>query len=346
MRPVGLALLFSVVGMTPMVRAIELRLVGVHTLARNLTVDGTRVGGLSGIDYDAANDRWIAVSDGRGANGPDRCYTLLIDYDEAAVREVRVVSATPLQSAEACGLDLEAVRVDPRDGSLWLAGEGDAVRGIAPAVFRSTRDGRRKMTLALPPEISLREGSEVGVRSNRNLESLTFTPDGSALWIGLEAPAKTRGAPPTATRGAITTLYRLTLDGSLLETREYSLDAWQLMPAAGKLADNGLAELLALPDGQLLALERSGAQDTDGRWRFSARLYEMTPQGGKRLVHDFERNPHRPMGNLEGMTWGRRVRNGRPTLVLVSDDNFSDAPDAAPTQIWVFEVSEDANGRQ
>src|SRR5688572_3453808 len=97
MRCFRLTLLLGVIGTASPTSAIELRLIGVHALARNLMIDGMRVGGLSGIDYDPANDRWIAVSDGRGAHGPDRFYTLVVDYDEAAVRDVCVVGVTTLQ---------------------------------------------------------------------------------------------------------------------------------------------------------------------------------------------------------------------------------------------------------
>ena len=38
------------------------------------------VGGLSGLDYDAAADRWLAVSDDRSEHGPTRLFTLRLDY--------------------------------------------------------------------------------------------------------------------------------------------------------------------------------------------------------------------------------------------------------------------------
>ena len=308
--------------------AIELRLIGVATLLRPAVFAGTIVGGLSGLDYDAANDRWLAVSDDRSREAPARFYTVAIDYDEQRVRAARVTAVTKLHGFAAGDAreprDFEALRIDPREGSVWLASEGDA------ALHHVSRDGQFLTVKRLP----------AGARPNRSFESLTFTPDGASLWLGLEAPFEHAAAPPTATNGARTSIIRLTRDGAECERAFYQLDAWQRAPAPGMLADNGLSELLTLPDGRLLALERSGAQDAAGAWRFSARLHLADlARGTKRLVFDFARGGHAPVGNLEGLAWGRWLANGHGTLVVVSDNNFSDAAD---TQFWVFEVLGDA----
>jgi hypothetical protein len=46
--------------------------------------------------------------------------------------------------------------------------------------------------------------------------------------------------------------------------------------------------------------------------------------------------------NLEGKAWGPRPPDGRRTLVLVSDNNFSAAP---VTQLLAFAVGRDGHGR-
>lgn len=55
---------------------LTLRLIGVQTLAVKKLVERTRIGGLSGIDYDAAADRLVAISDDRSGHGPARFYTV------------------------------------------------------------------------------------------------------------------------------------------------------------------------------------------------------------------------------------------------------------------------------
>jgi hypothetical protein len=43
----------------------------------------------------------------------------------------------------------------------------------------------------------------------------------------------------------------------------------------------------------------------------------------KKLVADLADFPLSTVDNVEGMTWGPRLRTGERTLLLVSDDNFS-----------------------
>ena len=309
-------------GLVASASAIELRLIGVRVLEPGLKFQGARVGGLSGIDYDRARDRWIAVSDAKADEGGARAYTLELDYGAAAVGAVRVVAVTPLAAG-----DVEAVRIDPRDGGWWIAGEGEAAVSHAAGVFVVRAAGRCE-PVPLP-------WAPASVRANRSFESLAFAADGESLWIGLEAPRLGDGEPPTLARGATTRLARLDRAGRVLAQVPYALDAWPIAPASGKLADNGLAELLALPNGDLLALERAGAQDERGAWRFTARIYGTAPGGGKRLVYDFARSGQPRVDNLEGLAWGRRLPNGHATLVVVSDDNFSANQE---TQFWIFEA--------
>ena len=112
---------------------------------------------------------------------------------------------------------------------------------------------------------------------------------------------------------------------------------------AGAFANNGLVELLALDDrGTLLALERSfstGVPGNDIR-RFLAR---PDPAGAdatgrvplrKELVLDFD-HLGITLDNVEGMTFGPELPDGRRTLVLVSDDNFSETQ---VTQFLAFAV--------
>jgi hypothetical protein len=360
------------VGVLAGARAAEpfaVRLIGVRSLAPRQTVDGTRVGGFSGIDYDAAADCWLAISDDRSEHSPARFYTVKLDYDEKAVRAAEVTGATVLRQRDGTEYpdrpgaakrggdvpDFEALRLDPRDGSVWYASEGDSRLKLNPFVRRANRDGTLAAELPLPAQWRFTATANVGPRYNLTLESLTFSPDGESWWTALEAPLQQDGAASTQTTGGTTRLTRLARDGRMLAQYAYGLDAWQLAPAAGREGDNGLSEMLALPSGRLLTLERSGAEVSAGRWAFAARLYEVDVAGAtdvkerealggtfekiqpaaKRLVVDFSQAGQAHVDNLEGLAWGRRLPSGHATLVVVSDDNFLPNQE---TQFWVFEV--------
>lgn len=103
------------------------------------------------------------------------------------------------------------------------------------------------------------------------------------------------------------------------------IDPVAAAPARGRPADDGLSELLALPDGRLLALERSGADLGTPTWAFAAKLYEVDVSGAtdvngraaltdadgkyepaaKRLVVDFNQLGQPHVDCIEGMAWGR-----------------------------------------
>ena len=77
---------------------------------------------------------------------------------------------------------------------------------------------------------------------------------------------------------------------------------------------DGLTDLLALPQQQrLLALVRGYQPPLD----WSGRLLLFRPKGWDLLKTGL------PPDNWEGLTIGPRLSDGRSTLVLVSDDNFS-----------------------
>jgi ribA/ribD-fused uncharacterized protein len=334
-----------------------LRLIGMQVLPAGRTLEGVVIGGLSGLDYDPASDRWIAISDDRSERGPARAYVLRLDYDAQQFRAAEVEShlvlrqpdgrVYPDRAAQATRggeiADFESLRLDPADGSLWYASEGDRALGLQPFVRHATREGKYLGDLALPGRFRFPRDGEGGPRANLVFEGLGFAPDGASLWVALEAPPAADGPLPTMEHGAVTPIMRLARDGRVLAEAGYPLDPIPAAPGAGRFADNGVSEVLATDDGGLLVLERSGVQGADGVFRFHVRLYaaEAVEPGPmrKRLLVNFDRLRAGGADNLEGLSWGRKLPNGHATLVLVADDNFNSTQSA---QIWVFEVLPEA----
>ena len=345
-----------------------LRLVGLRALPARSVAHGAVVGGLSGLDYDAAADRWLAVSDDKSEYGPARVFTVRLDYDAAEFRAAAIEGVTVLRQPDGSAYpdkphvqadrrgavpDIEALRLDPRDGSIWYASEGDRALGLNPFLRRARRDGTFLSEVPLPPGHAFAPEGRPGVRPNLAVEGIAFSADGAGLWIALEAPGFGDGPVASARAGALTRFTRIDRQGGRQAQYAYPIDPWRLAPAKDRLADNGVAEILAQPDGGLLVLERSGAQDAAGAWHYAVRLYVADLGAGtevgdipsledaavrpatKRLLIEFKDPAGRPVDNLEGMAWGRRLPNGHATLVVVSDDNFSLAQE---TQFWVFEV--------
>lgn len=117
---------------------------------------------------------------------------------------------------------------------------------------------------------------------------------------------------------------------------------------AGSFATNGLVDLLPLSANRLLALERgfstgvgntvrlyvvdlAGATDVKGRASLPADLSGVRPVT-KTLLLDLG-SLGVTLDNLEGLTFGPPLPDGRRSLLLISDDNFSPTQQ---TQVLAF----------
>jgi hypothetical protein len=195
------------------------------------------------------------------------------------------------------------------------------------------------------PDKFLPDGSQtVGVRRNLAFESLTANSD--YLYTATENALVQDGPAATLTNGSPSRLLEYDL-ASTRPGREFAYFVSPI-PAApnppGGFADNGLVELQPLDDsGTLLAMERSFAVGVGN----TVRLFEVSTVGAtdvssydvlpasfepvsKRLVADFELDLGITPDNLEGMTFGPTLPDGRILLIVVSDNNFN------PTQITQF----------
>jgi hypothetical protein len=345
----------------------SLRFIGEQRLPWRQPFQGTQVGGLSGIDYDAASDEWVMISDDRSQINPSRYYRAKLAYDAQSFKSVTITGVTTLLQPDGTpypsreeykrrnGMvpDLETVRVDPQDGSIWYGSEGDVELSLDPFIRRATRSGQHEYTLPLPPLFTVSPEHKSGPRNNQSFEGLSFTPDGRTLWVSLEGPMYQDGPEPTPAQGAINRITHFTRDGKVLGQYAYPLEPIPATPGKGKYADNGISEILSLSERRMLVMERSGVQADDGKYKDYVRLYEIDTEGAtdiqhlpalkdapytlvkKRLVLDIG-TLHLPIvDNLEGMAFGPRLANGHASMVLISDDNFSKTQ---VTQLLLFEL--------
>ena len=353
----------------------SLRLIGQQVLPRRTEFQGTVVGGLSGIDYDAANQRYLLISDDRTStdspNAP-RFYTARLTFDASSFAGVEFLGTVAMKRPDGSTFpkvpdagvaDPEAIRLDPVSGNLVWASEGDRTltstppRIIDPFVREMRLDGSYVRDYTVPPIFRM-SASDVGPRGNLVFEGLTFTPDRKSLVVVTEGPLFQDGDAPTPARGSVT---RITAydraSGSATAQYAYPLEKVQAaaVPETG-FTVNGATEILAVTNTRFLVLERSFSVGVVGN---QVRLYEIDVAGAsdvlarpslagsgytpasKRLVLDFETLKAQLGGiaNLEGITFGPKLANGHDTLVVVADDNLPLADSATDrNQILVFEV--------
>jgi hypothetical protein len=345
----------------------SLRFIGEQRLPWRQQYQETMVGGLSGIDYDAASGEWVMISDDRSQHNPARFYSARLQYDAQSFKPVELSGVavllqpdgTTYPSKEAYkrggGVvpDLETIRVDPQDGSIWYGSEGDVELGLDPFIRHAARDGRYLSTLPLPPMFTVSTDHSKGPRNNQSFEGLSFSPDGRTLWVSLEGPMYQDGPAPDPVNGAVNRITHFARDGKVLGQYAYPLGAIPAAPGKGKYADNGISEIVAISDTRILVMERAGVQGEDGKYTDYVRIYEIDTAGAtdiramptlkgasyqlvkKRLVLDVGQLNLPIVDNLEGMSFGPVLANGHASLVLISDDNFGKNQ---VTQLLLFEI--------
>jgi hypothetical protein len=346
----------------------SLRLIGEQRIALKQAFQGTSVGGLSGIDYDARSGDWVMESDDRSAINPARFYTARLDFDDKAFRSVTLTGVHFFKQADGSDYpdiahfdathlgevpDIETVRFDPLDGSIWYGSEGDRKRALDPFIKHASRDGAYIATLPMPAMFKSWPDRELGARDNMSFEGLSFAPDGRSLWVGMETAIYQDGPISSPKGGSVSRMTHLDRSGKVLGQFAYPIEAIPATPGPGKFADNGVSEILAISDHQLFAIERSGVQAADGTFKNYVRLFEMDVSDAtdisrieslkgatyvaarKRLVLNLNTLGMPKVDNLEGIAWGPKLPNGHDSLVMVSDDNFNRTQ---VTQFLVFDV--------
>ena len=330
------------------------------------TFGGAKIGGLSGIEYDAASGDYFIQSDARVASDGapyGRFFTARIDSLKTSgtlgTGGVTFTGLTSLKTPEggdfpAAGLDPESIRF--HNGAFYVSSEGAATASVAQDPFVRSYDATGKQLSALPLPEKFRASTDpngTGVRNNLGFESLAFTPDGLSLYTATENALKQDGPFATFTNGSNSRILRYDLTTGLA-AQEYVYKDGPVAAPSNVFTVNGLVELLAVDDRRLLALERSFSVGVGN----SVKLYEIDLDGAtdvsgiasvadltgittvsKRLVYDFNTllAPDK-LDNLEGMTFGPTLADGSRTLVFVSDDNF-DPNNAVGTQFLAFKVN-------
>ena len=327
--------------------APHLRLIGVAELAHGSEYAGARIGGLSGIDYDAHSGEYLLISDASA-----RIYRARLHYDAqrldmpqfTATQDLLHTSGQPFapwwrRQAGMDRPDAEGLRWLPGKTSFLWSSEGDFSRGFGPQLRESRLDGRPVRDIALPASFSPGTQPRRGPRGNGTLEGLALTPDGRTAWLAMELPWHQDGPQATPDSGGAPV--RITAmdiaSGQPLRQIAYQGDA---VPQRRRLPGpqiNGVSEILAHGPHHLLVLERAYSAGAG----FGARLYRIDTRAGSDTLTLDALTPanHRPVpktlvadlaalgltpDNIEGMTWGPPVQ-GRCVLVFVSDDNFNPA---------------------
>jgi hypothetical protein len=313
----------------------------------------TVVGGLSGITYDRNTRQFYVISDDRSERGDARFYTmnLSLNPEQTKLEQVTIKEVTFLKDLQeknyAKGtIDPEGIGFSPRN-TLFISSEGNIAQGIAPSLGEyDLKTGKLIQSLQIPKRFLPNPSQDApqGIRNNLGFESLTLgisstlKDDPFRLFTATEN-ALIQDNPTEIPDDAIKNRllhYVVNPFGSPVLVAEH---LYLLEPLPENARYHGLCELLAFEkEGYLLSLER-----TLGLTGFDAKIFQVVTADATDTsrVESLRGNlgKIRPMrkqllldlsvlgielDNLEGMTFGPRLKDGSLSLFVVSDDNFRD----------------------
>lgn len=333
----------------------QLDFIGEYSLPTSTSYQGILFGGISGLYFDAEKSIYYGISDARNTKqeGVSRFYTLTMDIDKQGIHNVNITGMKNLLN---------------KAGEVWPNGQVDA-EGIAPtpngkglfwtselgSALRITDfDGKfiTDYNDVIPPYYNVLsvsdKTSKVGVRSGTSFEGVSLTPDKKNVFISVETALKQDGAISTPLNSSPARLLKYDFNSktnqlNLVGEYIYNIDP---VPEVSEFAvnDNGVSDILAINDQQLLFIERSGRNASKGYddWDFNIRVYladisKSTNIKGMETLSDIkEKSKFQPItkkplidfsdytktpDNIEGITFGP-VIDGHKTLVFVTDNNF------------------------
>lgn len=347
----------------------RLKFLGEYDIAHNQNFNGTTIGGLSGIDYDASNNLFYLISDDRSAINPARFYTAKISCTEKGIDTVQWIATYYFKQADgktypnskqdpAHTPDPEAIRFNANEKNLIWTSEGERIsKGKDtvlenPAITRVSLNGNYIDTFPLPENLLMRV-TEKGPRQNGVLEGLTFDKDFKNMYVNLEEPLYEDGPRADLIKNnAWIRIYQYDVASKKnIAQYAYHLEpiAHPAIPADG-FKINGVPDIYAIAKNKLMVLERSfstgsipctikvfladlnGAEDISTN--SSLIINPVTKPVRKKLLINMD-----ALGiftdNIEGVSFGPRLPNGHKTLVFVSDNNFMSFQ---KTQFLLFEI--------
>ena len=289
------------------------------------------------------NNRYAVVSDKEITDG---FFTFLIDQNATtgAIESVYLESfkgnTSPKVSA-ATGIsirDCEGIAYFPSANTVFIAGEGD--QQILEYDMNGRPTGRQLM---IPSIFGLDK-----IVPNYGFESLAYCPQTHRFWTTTESTLLKDGDAASPLHPDVQNVLRLqSFNDELQPTAQYAyrMDRGK-KDDFGKIYVYGVSEIATLPNGQLLVLEREA--DISNGYLSSlctCKIFMVNPQQGwqidsstdlkkldpnkfltKRLIATFTTHmtPFKHnFANYEGMCLGRKLNDGRQTLLLISDSQES-----------------------
>ncbi|WP_024771060.1 esterase-like activity of phytase family protein [Aquimarina macrocephali] len=312
-------------------------------------IDGVPIGGFSGIDYQ--NGKWYIICD--TSTPPIRYYEADITYTKDGFTSVGITTMVEIKDEADAPLaqgvvDPEAIRFDSGTGTIVYTSEGSITNGVDPALIEIAPEGNQIKRFTLPDNFKANiVNNSSGPRHNGVLEGLSLDFENKGYWISFELPLIEDGPEPitTDTQSPVRVTYINKTSGIAERQFAYELDPVAREAMLGTTFEvNGLVEILEYDTNKFLALERSFSSGyIDGG--NTVKIYKVDATNAtntlsietlvstsytaatKTLLFTFDsirsQLTNNTVDNLEGFSFGPKLKDGSRTIVVISDNNFN-----------------------
>lgn len=334
------------------------------TIPFNTNFENTKVGGLSGIDYDKENNVYYIISDDRSFYNNARFYTASINISDSGISDVKFKSVSTLKNEKGeffsnyelnpnLSIDPEDIRYDKKRNTIVWVDEGDRVLSKKDTILKNPtinvadKNGKFISKYEIP-EVLFASKNKNGPRRNGVFEGLSFNDNYSLLYTNTEEPLYEDGEKATLTNGTKIRLFCFDVETKKIKKQFfYTIEPIDKEPIPkNEFAINGVSALLYYKENKLFIVERSYSSGVANNSikLFLCDLNEIQsidsttkiPVISKKLVLDFNTLDF-TIDNIEGITFGPKIKNGNRSIICLSDNNFSEKQ---KTQLILFELIE------
>ncbi|WP_200843613.1 esterase-like activity of phytase family protein [Pantoea sp. 18069] len=330
-----------------------LRVLGSASLPTGTLYQGVEFGGISGLDKAADGTYWAISDDRGGERGTPRFYNLSIDYESNSPVQVKINRQLHMLQPDGTTFSSSARTVDPEsirrapNGNLYWTSEGnwssEPSQLYQPFLREMTTEGRFVREFSVPAMYLYRDDTTTGARNNKVFEALAVAEDGT-VYVANEDALVQDGPITSMHAGSVVRVTAMDpASGNAKAQYVYRLPPIPVDAAPGAGAafgpDNGLSELLSIGRNRFIAVERAFAPGVGNTIRLveteitatttnvlavpSLTSASYSAMGRKVLLEMPITHQGIKLDNIESITWGKTLANGRRTLVLAADNNFT-----------------------
>ncbi len=310
---------------------IELRFLDDFVYPAKQVFQGTKIGGLSGIDYD--NSSYYVVSD--DFTKP-RYYKANINIQDNKIKNIEFTDVVVFDQQQDYYknnlLDLESII--SQNGNVVISSEGGIVDNKKPSIFISDTQGNY-LSEYIIPNLFLNSARDNGV-----FEALSKSIDNQGIWSATELPLTVDGTEAMHPNTHSPLRFTYYDNNSRKATKEYIYELSPLpFPKKNGSDMNGVSDILEYKKNCFLVVERAF------QGRNTIRIFKATVEDSttnsininslqnadyvpmkKELLFDFESVESelikQRIDNIEGITFGETLPNGNRSIIVIADDNF------------------------